>query len=171
MQHTRYSMSILINPRWPRGTSSQQPLQIQNGSILFLSASTKTYGHWRKTMFKSPIDKNVSSFNITQQLTCKMNCGKSYTLSDCCGEEASRLCCRFMSVPEENATASSRKTQERWQDSHKNSEGQKIHNHFQDSRDTRRMWQGIQIYDFYAWFDAQNDMNARYPILLPVTKC
>ncbi|MCJ8749343.1 hypothetical protein PDJAM_G00175160 [Pangasius djambal] len=64
----------------------------------------------------------------------------------------------------------------------KRAHAKKIHGHFQDSGDTRRMWQGIQaitnykttspacdsdaslpdvLNDFYAWFEAQNNVTAR----------
>lgn len=74
----------------------------------------------------------------------------------------------------------------------KRAHAQRILNHFQDSGDTRRMWQGIQaitnyrtppvacdkdaclpdtLNDFYARFEAQNDVEARKTILPPTTRC
>ncbi|KAK3549649.1 hypothetical protein QTP86_005389 [Hemibagrus guttatus] len=67
-------------------------------------------------------------------------------------------------------------------------EAKRIHGHFQDSRDSRRMWQGIQVItnykttpsacgsdaslpdalnDFYARFEAQNNVAARKTIPPP----
>ncbi|KAK3518528.1 hypothetical protein QTP70_001495 [Hemibagrus guttatus] len=70
----------------------------------------------------------------------------------------------------------------------KRTHAQRIHGHFQDSGDSRRMWQGIQaitnykttpsacdsdaslpdaLNDFYAWFEAQNNVAARKTIPPP----
>ncbi|KAK3515243.1 hypothetical protein QTP70_012460 [Hemibagrus guttatus] len=70
----------------------------------------------------------------------------------------------------------------------KHAHAQRIHGHFQDSGDSRRMWQGIQVImnyktippacdsdaslpdalnDFYAWFGAQNNVAVRKTIPSP----
>ncbi|KAK3536389.1 hypothetical protein QTP86_008850 [Hemibagrus guttatus] len=70
----------------------------------------------------------------------------------------------------------------------KRTHAQRIHGHFQDSGDSRRMWQGIQaitnykttpsafdcdvflpdaLNDFYAWFEAQNSVAERKTISPP----